>query len=123
MKILFSVLLTLALAVAVLAQSQDTSGQSSSGQSSSGQSSTSQSGQSQSGQASQGQSGQGQNQSMTGKVSKDRKSFTSDKDNKTYTVGNPDALQGQEGQHVSMLVAVDPDTNTIHIVQLEAPPQ
>jgi type IV secretory pathway TrbL component len=118
MKILFSVLLTLALAVAVLAQSQDTSGQSSSSQSS-----TSQSGQSQSGQASQGQSGQGQNQSMTGKVSKDRKSFTSDKDNKTYTVGNPDALQGQEGQHVSMLVAVDPDTNTIHIVQLEAPPQ
>jgi hypothetical protein len=113
MKILFSILLTLALTVAVLAQSQDTSGQSS------GQSSASQS---QSG--SQGQAGQNQNsQSMTGKVSKDRKSFTSDKDSKTYAVSNPDALQGQEGQHVSILVAVDPDTNTIHIVQLQAPPQ
>ena len=112
MKILFSILLTLALTVAVLAQSQDTSGQSS----------TSQSGQTQSG--SQGQAGQNQSsQSMTGKVSKDRKSFTSDKDSKTYAVSNPDALQGQEGQHVSVLVAVDPDTNTIHIVQLQAPPQ
>ena len=117
MKILFSVLLTLALTVVVLAQSQDTSGQSSSGQSST----SSQGSQSQ---GSQGQAGQGQSgQAMTGKVSKDRKSFTSDKDNKTYAVSNPDALQGQEGQHVAVLVAVDPDTNTIHIVQLEAPPQ
>ncbi len=122
MKILFSVLLTLALTVVVLAQSQDTSGQSSSGQSStSSQGSQGQAGQSQ---GSQGQAGQGQSgQTMTGKVSKDRKSFTSDKDSKTYAVSNPDALQGQEGQHVSVLVAVDPDTNTIHIVQLEAPPQ
>jgi len=120
MKILFSVLLTLALAVAVLAQSQDTSSQSS------GQTSTSQSSQGQSGQSqgTQGQAGQSQsNQNMSGKVSKDRKTFTSDKDNKSYTVSNPDALQSQEGQHVAVLVAVDPDTNTIHIVQLEAPPQ
>src|SRR5689334_22884157 len=95
MKILFSVLLTLALTVVVLAQSQDTSGQSSSGQSStSSQGSQSQGSQSQ---GSQSQAGQGQSgQTMSGKVSKDRKSFTSDKDNKTYAVSNPDALQGQE---------------------------
>lgn len=118
MKILLPILFSLALAVAVVAQSQATSSQSS------GQSSASQNSQSGQSQGTQGQAGQSQSgQNMTGTVSKDRKSFTSDKDNKSYTVDNPDALQGQGGQHVALLVAVDPTTNTIHVVQLQAPPQ
>jgi hypothetical protein len=36
-------------------------------------------------------------------------------------VNNPDALAGHEGQHVVVLVHVDPDTGTIHITQLEPP--
>jgi hypothetical protein len=53
---------------------------------------------------------------MSGKVSSDRKTFNSN--GQKYTVNNPDALKGSEGQDVTVLVAVDPDTNTIHIVQL-----
>ncbi len=58
---------------------------------------------------------------MSGTVSKDAKSFSNDKDNKTYSVDNPDALQGHEGQHVAIVVHVDPDNNVIHIIQLEPP--
>lgn len=73
---------------------------------------------SQSGQASNGKHKQ---QKMTGTVSNSGKTFTSDKNNQSYTVDNPDSLQSQEGQHVSVILAVDPDTNTVHIIQLAAP--
>jgi len=62
-------------------------------------------------------------QSVSGKVSHDRKSFTSDKDNKTYKVNNPDSLKGYEDQQVALIIQMDPDTNTIHIVSLEPPSQ
>jgi hypothetical protein len=57
---------------------------------------------------------------MSGKVSSDSKSITTS-DNKTYTVDNPDALKGQEGQQVALIVALDPDTNTVHIIQVQPP--
>jgi hypothetical protein len=60
---------------------------------------------------------------MSGTVSHDAKSFKNDADSKKYKVDNPTALQGKEDQHVAVIVAVDPDTNTIHILQLAAPPQ
>ena len=75
----------------------------------------------------QGQTDQSQANSNTGQmlgnVSSNGKTFTSDKNNKDYKVDNPDALKGHEGQHVAVIVHVDPDTGVIHIMQVEAPPQ
>ena len=77
----------------------------------------------------QGQTDQSQSQAnsnsgqMSGNVSSNGKTFTSDKNNKDYKVDNPDALKGHEGQHVAVIVHVDPDTGVIHIMQVEAPPQ
>jgi hypothetical protein len=62
-------------------------------------------------------------QQMSGKVSDNGKTFTSDQDNKSYTVSNPDALKGLEGQHVALIVHVDPDTGVVRIMQVEAQPQ
>ncbi len=109
MKMLISVFLALALSMAAFAQSQDqTSGQGS--------------------QATPGTQGQSDTKASTGKnmsgtVSHDGKSFKNDADNKKYKVDNPDTLKGKEDQHVAMIVAVDPSTNTIHIIQVEAPQQ
>jgi Ni/Co efflux regulator RcnB len=63
------------------------------------------------------------NQQMSGTVSKNGKSFTDSSNNKTYSVGNPNALSGHEGQPVGLIVHVDPDNNVIHIIQVEALPQ
>jgi hypothetical protein len=60
---------------------------------------------------------------MSGTVSKSGKSFTDTSDNKTYSVSNPDALSGHEGQPVGVIVHVDPDNNVVHIIQVEAQPQ
>jgi hypothetical protein len=81
------------------------------------------------GQTDQGQAGQNQQGTssntgqMSGNVSSNGKSFTSDSTNKSYKVDNPDALKGHEGQHVAIIVHVDPDTGVIHIMQVEVPPQ
>jgi len=139
MKLLIPVSLAFALAVSAMAQYSSSGSQSSgsqSGQSQSGQSTTgSQSGQSgqtdqttqgsQSSQTSQSDQssqmgGKHKQKKMSGKVSSDDKSITTS-DNKTYTVDNPDALKGQEGQQVALIVQLDPDTNTVHIIQV-APP-
>jgi Flp pilus assembly protein TadD len=69
------------------------------------------------------QNDQNQNQRMSGKVSSDGRTFVNDTNNQSYTVSNPETLKGDEGQHVAVVVHVDPDTNTIHIVQLAPPPQ
>jgi len=107
----------LALCTLLLAWGQDTSQQGSSQGSQSTPSS--QSSASQASTTSQG----GGNQTVSGTVSKNGKSFVNDADNKTYTVGNPGLLAGHEGQHVALVVHVDPDTNVIHIMQVEMPPQ
>jgi hypothetical protein len=121
MKKLLAVLAVFALSLAVMARPQ--SGSQPSDQSSPSQSQTKPSDQGQSNTSSatgQGQS-QGQGQKMTGTVSKDGKTFTNDSDSKKYKVSNPDALQGHEGQQVSLILAVDPDTNTVHIIQVGGP--
>jgi hypothetical protein len=80
------------------------------------------------GQQSQSQTSANQNQAnskndqMSGKVSSNGKTFTNDSDSKKYKVNNPDALKGYEDQHVAVIVHVDPDTGTLHIIQV-APPQ
>jgi len=112
MKTLMMMLFALMLSLSVIAWAQDQS------------SSQGQSGQSSQSQASQGsQTSSSGNTNMSGTVSKNGKQFTNDQNNQTYKISNPDALQGHEGQHVAVLVHYDPDTNTIHITQIEAPPQ
>ncbi|MCU1306836.1 MAG: hypothetical protein JWN45_1531 [Acidobacteriaceae bacterium] len=134
MKLFIPVSLAFALAISAMAQDAS-SGQSSGSQSQSNPSAqTSPSGQSgQTDQSSQGSQSSQTSQSdqssmggkhkqkkMSGKVSSDDKSITTS-DNKTYTVDNPDALKGQEGQQVALIVQLDPDTNTVHIIQVAAP--
>ena len=63
------------------------------------------------------------NKNMSGKVSSDGKTFTNDVDSKKYRVNNPSALQDYEDQHVAVIVAVDPDTGDLHIIQVEVPQQ
>jgi hypothetical protein len=110
-KMLITICLALGFCASTLV-AQDTSSQSSSQGNQSGSQA------SPSNQGSQGSqtSNSGQNQKMSGKVSSDRKTLSSNGQN--YTVNNPDALKGSEGQDVTVLVAVDPDTNTIHIIHL-----
>ncbi len=52
---------------------------------------------------------------VSGKVSDDGKMFVSDKDNKTWTVSNPEALKGHEGHHVTVKVHVDAAKNEIQV--------
>ena len=111
MKILLLALLVLTLSLSTVAFAQNNSG-SSSDQGQQAQTSNSQSRQTSAG-----------NQQMSGTVSKNGKNFTNSADNKTYTVSNPDALSGHEGQPVGLIVHVDPDNNVIHIIQVEAVPQ
>ena len=122
MKLLLSMLLALALSLAVMAQSQGSSSSQSdqSNQNNQATQGTQGSQGSQNSASSTGSSAQTQGK-MSGTVSKDAKSITTDQDNKTYSVNNPDALKGHEGQHVAVVVGVDPSTNTIHIIQLESP--
>jgi pentapeptide MXKDX repeat protein len=51
--------------------------------------------------------------SVSGMISANGKMFVSD-DNRTWTVGNPDALKGNEGNHVTVKAHIDPGRNEIH---------
>jgi hypothetical protein len=55
---------------------------------------------------------------VTGKVSADAKSFV-DKDNKSWTVTNPEALKGHEGHEVTLKAHVDATKNEIHVVSVK----
>jgi hypothetical protein len=57
--------------------------------------------------------------SLSGKVSNDGKMFVSDKDNKSWTVSNPDALKGHEGHDVMLKAHVDEAKNEIHVVAVK----
>ena len=74
-------------------------------------------------QTQQNQANAKNNKNMSGKLSSDGKTFTNDVDSKKYKVNNPSALQNYEDQHVAVIVAVDPDTGDLHIIQVEAPQQ
>jgi Flp pilus assembly protein TadD len=108
MKILTAMLVALALSLAA-ALAQDQSNQSG--------------GQTSQGSQSQTNTSTGSGQNMSGTVSHDRKRVTNDKDGKSYKVDNPETLKGNEDQHVALVVAIDPDTNVVHIIQVEQPPQ
>lgn len=74
-------------------------------------------------QTQQNQANAKNNKNMSGKVSSDGKTFTNDVDSKKYKVNNPSALQNYEDQHVAVVVAVDPDTGDLHIIQVAVPQQ
>jgi hypothetical protein len=72
---------------------------------------------------------QGQMSSDTGKAAKlhhiegtigdDGKTFTSDKDKKSWTIVNPDAVKGHEGHHVVLSAHVYPDKNEVHVMSVK----
>ena len=56
--------------------------------------------------------------SLTGKISDDGKTFV-DKDGKSWTVSNPEALKGHEGHEVNVKAHADPAKNEVHVVSVE----
>lgn len=56
--------------------------------------------------------------SVMGKIGDDGKTFT-DKDGKSWTINNPDAVKGHEGHQVTVKAHVDADKNEIHVVSLK----
>ena len=57
--------------------------------------------------------------SVTGKVSDDGKTFVSDKDGKSWTISNPEAIKGHEGHHVTLKAHVYADKNEVHVMSLK----
>ena len=57
-------------------------------------------------------------QHLTGKISDDGTSFTTDKDNKTYTIDNSDAVKGNEGHDVRLSGHVDASNDSIHVTSV-----
>jgi hypothetical protein len=58
-------------------------------------------------------------QHLSGKISDDGKSVTTDKDNKTYTIENSDAVKGHEGHDVRLSGHVDASNNSIHVTSVK----
>jgi hypothetical protein len=56
--------------------------------------------------------------SVSGKISDDAKSFT-DKDGKTWTVKNPEALKGHEGHDVTLKAHVYNSTSEVHVMSVK----
>jgi len=52
---------------------------------------------------------------MTGTVSSDGKTFISAKDNKSWTIDNPETVKAHEGHRVSVNAKEDPSTDTLHV--------
>jgi hypothetical protein len=45
--------------------------------------------------------------------------FVSDKDGKSWTISNPDAVKGHEGHHVILQAQVDADKGEVHVMSLK----
>jgi hypothetical protein len=56
---------------------------------------------------------------IVGKISDDGKTFTSDKDGKSWTIDNPDAVKGHEGHHVVLRADVNADAGSVHVNSLK----
>ena len=56
---------------------------------------------------------------VTGKISEDGKTFVNDKDSKSWTINNADAVKGHEGHHVTLKAHLDTDKNEVHVVSLK----
>ena len=56
---------------------------------------------------------------VVGKISDDGKMFVSDKDGKSWTIKNPEAVKGHEGHHVTLTAHVYADKNEVHVMSLK----
>ncbi len=56
---------------------------------------------------------------ITGKISADGKTFVNDKDSKSWSISNPDAVKGHEGHHVTLSAHVYADKNEVHVMSLK----
>jgi hypothetical protein len=56
---------------------------------------------------------------VNGKISADGKSFVSDKDGKSWTIVNPEAVKGHEGHHVTLNAHVYADKGEVHVMSLK----
>ena len=56
---------------------------------------------------------------VKGKISDDGKMFVSDKDKKSWSIVNPEAVKGHEGHHVILTAHVYPDKNEVHVMSLK----
>lgn len=63
--------------------------------------------------------GSGKLSKLKGKISDDGKTFTSDKDSKSWTIENPEAVKGHEGHEVSVRAHVDADKNSMNVMSLK----
>jgi hypothetical protein len=119
-----ALVMAIAIGLSVLAFSQDAGSSQSSDnqQGSSAQSQTSNTSQS----ADQSTSGVNQSSDkkaakaklkhLKGTIGQDGKTFTSDKDSKSWTIMNPEAVQGHEGHHVILDAHVYPDKDSVHVM-------
>jgi len=57
---------------------------------------------------------------ISGKFGSDGKTFTADKDNKIWIVGNPEAVSGIDGRHVRVRAHMDVAENQMRIVSVHA---
>jgi pentapeptide MXKDX repeat protein len=57
--------------------------------------------------------------SVTGKIGEDGKTFVGDKDSKSWTIVNPDAVKGHEGHHVTLKAHVNADKMEVHVMSLK----
>jgi hypothetical protein len=58
--------------------------------------------------------------SLSGKVGTDGKTLTADKDNRIWTVSNPEVLSRIDGQHVKVRAQLDAALSQIRIVSVTA---
>jgi hypothetical protein len=56
---------------------------------------------------------------ITGKIGDDGKTFVNDKDSKSWTISNPEAVKGHEGHHVTLTAHVYTDKNEVHVMSLK----
>ena len=56
---------------------------------------------------------------VIGKVGDDGKTFVGDKDGKSWTVTNPEAVKGHEGHHVTLTAQLDAAKSEVHVMSLK----
>ena len=56
---------------------------------------------------------------IAGKISTDGQSFVSDKDGKSWTISNPEAVKGHEGHHVVVTAQPDKAKGELQVVSLK----
>ena len=56
---------------------------------------------------------------LGGTISNTGETFVSDRDSKSWTISNPDAVKGHEGHHVILTAHVYADKNEVHVMSLK----